>query len=77
MVFPVRQPSFCDKGINDGAAAVVLASSNYIESHSLTAMANIVSWAQSGVDPAVMGVGPIEAVQKAVGSGMFKLHHLL
>ena len=57
---------FANTGINDGAAAVLLATGDYASSHNLKPIANIVSWGQCGVDPAFMGVGPIEAAQKAV-----------
>ncbi len=53
-------------GINDGAAALVMASREYAEAHGLPVMARIVSAAVAGVDPAVMGVGPIPAARKAL-----------
>ncbi|XP_052808171.1 acetyl-CoA acetyltransferase, cytosolic-like isoform X2 [Mya arenaria] len=53
-------------GINDGAAAVLMMSQAQATSLGLVPMATIISWAQSGVDPAVMGTGPIVAVQKAL-----------
>ena len=54
-------------GINDGAAAVVMASRSAAERLGLSApLARVVSWAQAGVDPAIMGTGPIPAVRKAV-----------
>ncbi|ODM95030.1 Acetyl-CoA acetyltransferase, cytosolic [Orchesella cincta] len=53
-------------GINDGAAAVTLASESLAKSQGLKPVAKIVSYAQAGVDPAVMGVGPIPAVLAAV-----------
>ena len=53
-------------GLNDGAAVVVLASVDVTKQRGLTPLATIVSWGQAGVDPAIMGVGPIEAVRKAV-----------
>ena len=53
-------------GINDGAAAVTLMSASSASRRNLTPMARIVSWAQAGVDPAVMGSGPIPASQKAL-----------
>jgi len=53
-------------GLNDGAAAVVLTSESNAKAKNLTPMARIVAYAQSGVDPAVMGTGPITAVQFAV-----------
>jgi len=53
-------------GINDGAAAVVLMSAEEAAKRGLTPLARIVSWAQAGVDPAIMGTGPIPASQAAL-----------
>jgi acetyl-CoA C-acetyltransferase len=53
-------------GINDGAAAVVLMTSQAAEAKGLKPLARIVSWAQSGVDPAIMGTGPIPASRAAL-----------
>ena len=54
-------------GLNDGAAAVVLASKSAAATLGCSApLSRIVSWAQAGVDPSVMGLGPIPAVTKAV-----------
>ena len=53
-------------GINDGSAAMLLAGENAVTRFSLKPMARLVSMAVAGVDPAVMGVGPIPAVQKAL-----------
>ncbi len=53
-------------GINDGAAALVLMSSKEAARHGITPLARIVSWATSGVDPAVMGSGPIPASREAL-----------
>lgn len=53
-------------GINDGAAAVVLMSYAEALKRGLKPLARIVSWAQAGVDPSVMGTGPIPATRKAV-----------
>jgi len=53
-------------GINDGAAAVVLMSSEEADKRGIKSLARIVSWAQAGVDPAIMGVGPIPATRKAL-----------
>lgn len=52
--------------INDGAAFVIVGNDNAGSKHDLTPMAKIVSFAESGVDPAIMGIGPIEAIQKAL-----------
>ena len=53
-------------GINDGAAAVVLMSENEAIKRELKPLAKIVSWAQCGVDPSVMGTGPIPATKLAL-----------
>lgn len=53
-------------GINDGAAAVVLMSAAKAASAGKTPLARIVSWAQAGVDPAIMGSGPIPASRRAL-----------
>lgn len=53
-------------GINDGAAAVVLAEASYAEKQGLAPMARLLSYAFAGVDPAYMGEGPIPAVKKAL-----------
>ncbi|MDA4845686.1 acetyl-CoA C-acetyltransferase [Hoeflea poritis] len=53
-------------GINDGAAAVVLMSEEEANKRGITPMAKIVSWATAGVDPQIMGTGPIPASKKAL-----------
>jgi acetyl-CoA C-acetyltransferase len=53
-------------GINDGAAAVVLMSAKEAEKRGIKPLARIVSWATAGVDPAVMGTGPIPASRAAL-----------
>ena len=53
-------------GINDGAAAVVLMRLSEAEKRGIDPMARIVSWASVGVDPSIMGTGPIPASQKAL-----------
>lgn len=53
-------------GINDGAAALVLAGEATVKRLALKPMARIVSWGHAGVDPAVMGLGPIAAVRQAL-----------
>jgi 3-oxoadipyl-CoA thiolase len=53
-------------GINDGAAAMLLASEAAVEKYNLQPMARIVSMAVAGVDPSIMGVGPVPASQKAL-----------
>lgn len=53
-------------GINDGAAAVLLMTRAEAEKRGLTPLAKIASWATAGVDPSIMGTGPIPASQKAL-----------
>ena len=53
-------------GINDGAAAVVLMTAEEAERRGIEPLARIASWAQAGVDPAIMGSGPIPASRKAL-----------
>ena len=53
-------------GINDGAAVVVLMSADEAKRRGLTPLARIVSWATAGVDPAVMGTGPIPSSRAAL-----------
>ncbi|GAO41513.1 thiolase family protein [Flavihumibacter petaseus] len=53
-------------GINDGAAAAILAGEDAVQAYKLKPLASIVSMAVAGVDPSVMGVGPVPAVHKAL-----------
>ncbi len=53
-------------GINDGAAALVLMSADEAKKRGITPLARIVSWATTGVDPKVMGIGPVTASQEAL-----------
>jgi acetyl-CoA C-acetyltransferase len=53
-------------GINDGAAAVVLMTLEEAKRRGITPLARIVSWAHAGVDPSIMGTGPIPASKKAL-----------
>ena len=53
-------------GINDGAAAIVLASKEAVEKYGLKPMAKLVSWGHGGVDPKIMGVGPVPASRDAM-----------
>ncbi|MBW3696089.1 acetyl-CoA C-acetyltransferase [Vibrio sp. T187] len=53
-------------GLNDGASAIILASESAVEKYGLTPLVELTSYAQSGLDPKLMGLGPVEAVTKAV-----------
>jgi acetyl-CoA C-acetyltransferase len=63
-------------GINDGAAALVLMTAAEAEKRGLTPLARIASWATAGVDPAVMGTGPIPASRKALEKAGWKVGDL-
>ena len=53
-------------GLNDGASAVILASESAVKQHNLKPIAEVVSYAQAGLDPKIMGLGPVPAVTKAL-----------
>ena len=50
-------------GVNDAAAAVILAGGDYADSHGLTALGRLVGYAHAGVEPRIMGIGPVPAVR--------------
>lgn len=60
-------------GINDGASFVLLASEKAVEEYGLKPMAELVGWGQGGVDPNVMGLGPVPAVANALQDADLKL----
>lgn len=53
-------------GINDGAAAILLASEEAVKNYNLQPIATVISMGVAGVDPAIMGLGPVPATQKAI-----------
>ena len=63
-------------GINDGAAAIVLASKEAVEKYGLKPMAKLVSWGQGGVDPKIMGVGPVPASRQAMEKAGLKIEDM-
>ncbi len=63
-------------GINDGAGAVVLASAEAVRAHGLKPMARLVSYAHAGVDPKIMGIGPVPATRKALERAGLKVQDL-
>ena len=63
-------------GINDGAAALLLTNLEEAEKKSIKPLAKIVSWASVGIDPAIMGLGPIEAVRKAIKKAKWSLNEI-
>ncbi len=60
-------------GINDGAAALLITSKDEADKKSIKTLARIVSWASVGVDPSLMGLGPIEAVKEATKKANWSL----
>ena len=63
-------------GINDGAAAVVLMNESEAKNRNLKPLAKIISWATCGVDPSLMGSGPIPASRKALKKAKWKISDL-
>ena len=63
-------------GINDGAACLLLASEKAVKEYSLTPFAKIVSMASAGVDPAIMGIGPVPATKKALQRAGLKIEDI-
>ena len=63
-------------GLNDGAAALVLMSADEARSRGLTPLARIAAWATAGVDPSLMGSGPIPATRKALERAGWKVKDL-
>ena len=63
-------------GINDGAAAIVLASGEAVEKYGLKPMAKLIGWGQGGVDPKIMGVGPVPASRQAMDKAGLKIEDM-
>src|SRR6185295_11575245 len=63
-------------GIVDGAAALVIAGEDYVKSHNLEPKGRIVSWAYAGVEPEIMGIGPVPASRRALEKGGLKLEDI-
>ncbi len=63
-------------GINDGAAALVIATESWAKKNGRTPLARIVSYCTTGVDPMIMGMGPVEAMRRAVDRAKMKLEDL-
>jgi len=61
-------------GINDGAAALLLTTFEEAKKKSIQPLVKIISWASVGVDPTLMGIGPIEAVREAVKKAKWNLN---
>ena len=63
-------------GINDGAAALVLMSAEEAERRGATILARVASWASAGVDPSIMGIGPVPATRRALEKAGWKVGDL-
>jgi acetyl-CoA C-acetyltransferase len=63
-------------GINDGAAAVLIASEEAVKKHYLTPIARIVCYARSGVDPNIMGIGPLFSTKAAVQKAGWRMENI-
>ena len=63
-------------GINDGAAALLLTTLEEAEKKSIKPLAKIVSWASVGIDPALMGLGPIEAVRESIKKAKWNINEI-
>lgn len=63
-------------GINDGAAFVLVASQEAVEKYNLTPLVEVVAVGQGGVDPAIMGMGPVPAIEKALSKADMKLEQI-
>ena len=60
-------------GINDGAAAAIIASGDAVKKFNLKPLAKLVSWGQGGVEPSIMGIGPVPATKQALERANLKL----
>ncbi len=63
-------------GINDGACALLVASDAAIRKYSFTPMARIVTWASAGVEPRIMGIGPVPAAKKALANAGLEIEQM-
>ncbi|XP_045452543.1 3-ketoacyl-CoA thiolase, mitochondrial-like [Melitaea cinxia] len=63
-------------GINDGAGAVLLASDKAVKQHSLTPLARLLGWSVVGVDPSIMGIGPVPAIQNLLAAVKLSLNDI-
>eukprot|EP00794_Sanderia_malayensis_P016821 gene16821-18517_t len=60
-------------GVSDGACALILASEEACKKHNLNPLARLVSYGVAGVDPKIMGIGPVPAIKKALSSAKMQL----
>ena len=63
-------------GIVDGAAALVIANEDFVKQRDLTPMGRIVSWAYAGVEPEIMGIGPVPATRAALAKAGLSLNDI-
>lgn len=63
-------------GINDGAASVILASEKAVRENGLKPLAKIVGWGTAGVDPTIMGIGPVPAIRQALERAELRLEDM-
>ncbi|MBP8640292.1 MAG: acetyl-CoA C-acetyltransferase [Oscillospiraceae bacterium] len=63
-------------GINDGAAAIILASGEAVANYGLKPMAKLIGWGQGGVDPKIMGIGPVPASKNALEKAKLSIHDM-
>ena len=63
-------------GIVDGAAAVVIAGEHFVKAHDMKPLGRIVSWAYAGVEPEIMGIGPVPASLQALEKAGLKLDQM-
>ncbi len=63
-------------GLNDGAAAVIVCSRETAEKHGLEPLVRIKAWANAGVDPAIMGIGPVSATRRCLEKAGWSLDQL-
>ena len=63
-------------GINDGAGAIVLASETFVKKRNTMPIARVVSWGVAGVDPNIMGIGPVPAIQIALKRANMTIHDI-
>jgi acetyl-CoA C-acetyltransferase len=79
------RPAFADdgtvtagnaSGINDAAAAVVLAAESFADGHGLSALGRLVAYSHAGVEPRIMGMGPVPAVRKVLDRAGLKLDEI-
>lgn len=63
-------------GINDGASATLLVSEDYLRANNLTPLAEVIAVGQAGVDPSIMGMGPVQSIQNALKQAKLNLEDI-